>query len=123
MEVAASVGVHQTYVSQVERGISRPEPDVLRRLAGTLSVDYTELAALAGYTDALTGEVEIRVTEDEARLVRWLRDVAKTGQYVSPARALAVLRGLYHADDELFADFAGDKDPRPRGADSGPLGA
>jgi len=53
-ELAERVGIAQTYVSAVERGLNRPEPETLRQIARALTTSYMDLAILAGYADPPT---------------------------------------------------------------------
>src|SRR5215831_3542107 len=48
-ELAHNAGYSEGYIPRIERGLNRPEPDVLRAIARALSADYDELAVLAGY--------------------------------------------------------------------------
>jgi transcriptional regulator with XRE-family HTH domain len=100
--VPISVG----YLPKIEVGKSRPEPEVLRRIAAALGEPYENLAALAGYTDEPQGEIDMRVTEDEADLIRSLRGL----MHVSVRRVRNTMLAMYHADEELFDDYSGVKD-------------
>lgn len=71
-ELARRVSVSEGYIPKIERGFSRPETDVLHRLAEVLEADYHELAILAGYIPAETGDVMIAVDQDKAAIVRRL---------------------------------------------------
>jgi transcriptional regulator with XRE-family HTH domain len=48
-ELARRAHISEGYPTQLEKGTSRPEPDVLRSISDVLNGDYEELAALAGY--------------------------------------------------------------------------
>lgn len=46
-------GISHTYLSQIETGKrSVPSPEIIRKLAKTLQVDYNEMLTVAGYLDA-----------------------------------------------------------------------
>lgn len=73
-EAAKSAGIAQSYQSALERGISRPEVEVLRRVAAAVQGDYTDLAVLAGYQEQPSGSAVIYTTEDKAPILRRLAE-------------------------------------------------
>lgn len=116
-QIAAYANVSPNTVNLWLRGAYVPRPASCAKLATALGVPLDEMLRLAGHrvtgVEGARGEISLAVDADEARLIRWIRWAGQHGTYVSPRRAYDVLRGLYHADDELFADMAGDKDRRP----------
>jgi transcriptional regulator with XRE-family HTH domain len=107
-ELAKLVGVSTGYIGHIEIGRNRPSPEVLRNLATVLAIEYEELAALAGFIDAQTGEVSILVPADNLSLRRQLATM--------PGDALrhvwTAITALQRLDDELLDDVNGTKDRR-----------
>lgn len=66
-EVAQGAGIVESYVGHIERGIRRPEIDVLSGLATTLRLDFDTLSELAGYSRRRIGRVERRRRLDGIR--------------------------------------------------------
>lgn len=48
-ELANMIDLTQGYISHIENNRKNPSLDILRKLAGTLNIDFYELAYLAGY--------------------------------------------------------------------------
>ena len=107
--LADRVGVSHGYVAAIERGERRPDPSILRPLARALEIDYQELAALAGYTDAERGEVAIYVDPEDAAMMRWFRRLPRPlkGTLRNIARA-AFPEQAVEADAEHDADGQDD---------------
>lgn len=75
-------GVSHSYISQMERGERGvPKPDILKKLAGPLGVDYSELMYKAGHINTPMywllddEEVDEELNKNKLkRLVDWLED-------------------------------------------------
>lgn len=104
-EFAARLGKSAGYPRQVEGGWIRPPAETLQQIAVVLQVSYEELAELAGYVAPSEGEVNMRVTKDEAGLLRVLRTLS-----IPARRAGNTIVSLYRYDDEFFDDLSGAKD-------------
>lgn len=116
-QVAAYADVSPNTLHLWMRGAYLPRPASLGKLAPALGVPVGDLMRAAGYpyaepqgpADPRTGGAEpVPLDPDERALIGWLRGVGGRGLHVTTRRALDVLRALYHADDDLFADLAGD---------------
>lgn len=73
-------------MSHIERGRSRPDTDVLMRIAGVLGVSYERLARLAGYTRTPKGDILLPV---EAEKLTDLQEIA-----AQPPVIIRALRGI-----------------------------
>ena len=70
--VQRTSGISNAYLSQVEKGLKRPGPRILRKLAALYNVSVQQLFSKAGYLDRLEGEPPV----DEAA------EVERAYQYV-----------------------------------------
>ncbi len=70
--LAEAVGISQGYLSHIERGLRRPQPEVLWRIADLLDVPREELGTYYGYADTGTGDLVFHVPRDRATAVRLL---------------------------------------------------
>lgn len=120
-ELANRAGISEGYVPQLETGKSRPDVPVLRRIATVLEADYEELAALAGYIDAPSGEIVVYAEPAKARALRrlshWSADQLLALERMAriaflegmppagePGRRAAEERSQYDAHDEPDAE-------------------
>lgn len=86
-EIARRVGVESGSLSNIERGYTRPSPEVLLLIAKHLGADYNELAVLARYqkrprTDAWYPP------PDKAPILRRISDALSHDQLVTGERIL-----------------------------------
>jgi transcriptional regulator with XRE-family HTH domain len=72
-------GVSNAYISQIERGERGvPSPDILKKIAGPLGVEYADLMEKAGYLDS---EVKVEKELDDPIVV--MADIVKNQKYAN----------------------------------------
>lgn len=72
-QVAIKTNVSQPYLSQIENGIKKPSPEILKRLAPAYKVSYNDLMVVAGYLPDVD-----EPKPDKAKLKRIIDDLEKT---------------------------------------------
>ena len=65
-------GISNAYLSQIEKGLRRPGPRVLRRLAALYGVGVQEMFRKAGYLERDGGEPEVDETAEVERAYRYV---------------------------------------------------
>ena len=65
-------GVSNAYLSQVEKGIRKPGPRLLRKLATLYNVSVQQLFRKAGYLDGLAGEPEVDESAEVERAYQYV---------------------------------------------------
>lgn len=109
----SGIDISISFISYVERGEKRPSPEVLRGICRVLSLDFTEMSALAGYADRPHGDVAIYTTQEKAAPLRRLEELYDAAELSSIERAVAhLLVGLRveRAPGSPAADEAQDED-------------
>ncbi len=67
-------GISNAYLSQIEKGLRHPGPNVLRRLAALYGVGVQGLLRKAGYLDGEGEEPEVDETAEVERAYRYVLD-------------------------------------------------
>ena len=65
-------GVSNAYLSQIEKGLRRPGPRLLRKLASLYNVSVQQLFSKAGYLDRLADEPQVDETAEVERAYQYV---------------------------------------------------
>ncbi len=65
-------GISNAYLSQVEKGLRRPGPRLLRKLASLYKVSVQQLFSKAGYLDRLADEPQVDETAEVERAYQYV---------------------------------------------------
>jgi transcriptional regulator with XRE-family HTH domain len=110
-EMAKLAHISEGYPSSIESGRTRPDPQILQRLAEVLQVSYGELAVLAGYAPRPQTQDKAARLAQLARFPLWVLDeLDAIGAAIFLRRTEAELRQQTRAEE---ANAKGEQDTEP----------
>lgn len=114
-ETAAAAHISRGYIGQIESGIVRPSPEVLRRIAVVVGADYTSLAIHGNYSDKPKD-----YDPDDAWFASLPKDLKRRVRQMAGA-AIEALKD-YYSEQPTTSDTDADANGEPdgRGDDCNP---
>lgn len=108
-KLAEAAGVSNPYLSQIERGLRKPSADILRQLAGALSISAETLYVRAGILEGHRGDVDV--------IGEILRDTSITADQ---RQALVQVYRSFRAQNAADAPQVDEADPPGQESTGGP---